>query len=142
MNGVHRTCAETAAFHVAPSMQQPESATSTPLPRILIIRAIKGHSFRIICDMCTLSLLESREQRYIKAINNNNTAVARRRPRSICRKRRWQVTAKHAYTLRMWFFMKCHGTWLCDVHRTRRDGSGFMWHQPCQRCKYTTSVDI
>ena len=23
----------------------------------------------------------------------------------------------------------------------RRDGSSFMWHQPCQRCKYTTSVD-
>ena len=28
------------------------------------------------------------------------------------------------------------------VHRTRRDGSSFMWHQPCQRCNYTTSVDI
>ena len=28
------------------------------------------------------------------------------------------------------------------VHRTRRDGSSFLWHQPCQRCKYTTSVDI
>ena len=24
----------------------------------------------------------------------------------------------------------------------RRDGSSFVWHQPCQRCKYTTSVDI
>ena len=24
----------------------------------------------------------------------------------------------------------------------RRDGSTFMWHQPCQRCKYTTSVVI
>ena len=23
-----------------------------------------------------------------------------------------------------------------------RDSCGFMWHQPCQRCKYTTSVDI
>ena len=41
---------------------------------ILIIRAIKGysHSFRIACDMCALSLLESREQRYIKAMNNNS----------------------------------------------------------------------
>ena len=29
------------------------------------------------------------------------TAVARKRPRSFCQKRRWQVTAKHAYTLRM-----------------------------------------
>ena len=24
----------------------------------------------------------------------------------------------------------------------RRDGSSFMWRQPCRRCKYTTSVDI
>ena len=24
----------------------------------------------------------------------------------------------------------------------RQDGSSFMWHQPCQRCKYTTLVDI
>ena len=24
----------------------------------------------------------------------------------------------------------------------RRDGCSFMWHQPCQRCKYTTSMDI
>ena len=23
-----------------------------------------------------------------------------------------------------------------------RDRSSFMWHQPCQHCKYTTSVDI
>ena len=28
------------------------------------------------------------------------------------------------------------------THNLRRDGSSFMWHQPCQRCKYTTSVDI
>ena len=38
------------------------------------------------------------------------TAVARKRPRSFCQKRRWQVTAKHAYTLRMWLCMKWHGT--------------------------------
>ena len=42
----------------------------------------------------------------------------------------------------MWLCMKWHGAWLCGVHRTRRDGSSFMWHQPCQRCKYTTLVDI
>ena len=23
-----------------------------------------------------------------------------------------------------------------------QDGSSFMWHQPCQCCKYTTLVDI
>ena len=70
------------------------------------------------------------------------TAVARKRPRSFRQKCRWQVTAKHAYTLRMWLCMKWHGARLYGVHRTRRDGSSFMWHQPCQRCKYTTSVDI
>ena len=49
------------------------------------------------------------------------TAVARKRPRSFCQKRRWQVTAKHAYTLRMWLCMKWHGAWLYGVRRTRRD---------------------
>ena len=36
-------------------------------------------------------------------------------------------------------------TWCMVVWCTqnlRRDGSSFMWHQPCRRCKYTTSVDI
>ena len=53
-----------------------------------------------------------------------------------------QVTAKHAYTLHMWPCMKWHGAWLYGLHRMRQDGSSFMWHQPCQRCKYTTSVAI
>ena len=70
------------------------------------------------------------------------TAVARKRPRSFCQKCRWQITAIHAYTLRMWLCMKWHGAWLYGVHRTCRDGSSFMWHQPCQRCKHTTSVGI
>jgi len=38
--------------------------------------------------------------------------------------------------------MKWHGAWLHGVHRMCWDGSSFMWHQPCQCCKYTTSVDI
>ena len=42
------------------------------------------------------------------------TAVARKRPRSFCQKRRWQVTAKHAYTLRMWLCMKWHGALLYE----------------------------
>ena len=64
-------------FHVAPAMQQPQSATSASPPWILIIRAIKGysHSFTITCDMCVVSLLEIREQRYIKAMNNNNNNI-------------------------------------------------------------------
>ena len=46
------------------------------------------------------------------------TAVAHKRSRSFCQKCRWQVTAKHAYTLRMWLCMKWHGAWLYGVHRT------------------------
>ena len=36
-------------------------------------------------------------------------------------------------------------TWYMVVWCTqnlRRDGCSFMWHQPCQHCKYTTLVDI
>ena len=36
-------------------------------------------------------------------------------------------------------------TWSMVVWCTQnlhRDSSSFMWHQPCQRFKYTTSVDI
>ena len=70
------------------------------------------------------------------------SAVARKRPWSFCQKCRWQVTAKYAGTLRMWLCTKWHGAWLYGVHRTHRDGSSFTWHQPCQRFKYTTYVDI
>ena len=70
------------------------------------------------------------------------TAIARKRPQPCCQKCIWQIKANYACTLRMWLCMKWHGAWLYGVHRTRRDGSSFMWHQPCQRCKYTTSVDI
>ena len=66
------------------------------------------------------------------------TAVARKRPRSFWQKCRWQVRAKYAGTLHKWLCMKRYGAWLYGVHRTRRDGSSFMWHQ---RYKYTTSVD-
>ena len=69
-------------------------------------------------------------------------AVARKRSRPFCQKCSWHVTAKHVCTLRIWLCVKWHGAWLCGVHRTRRDGSSFKWHQPCQHCKYTTSVDI
>ena len=41
----------------------------------------------------------------------------------------------------MWLCTKWHGARLYGVHRTRRDSSSFMRNQPCQGCKYTTSVD-
>ena len=46
------------------------------------------------------------------------TAVALERPRSFCQTCRWQVTAKLAYTLRMWLCIKWHGAWLYGVHIT------------------------
>ena len=46
------------------------------------------------------------------------TGVARKRPRSFCQTCRWQVTAKHTYTLRMWLCMMWQGAWLYGVHRT------------------------
>ena len=70
------------------------------------------------------------------------TAVACKKSRSFYQKCRWQVTAKHACTLGMWLCMKWHGAWLYGVRRMRWDSISFMWHQPCQRCKYTTSVGI
>ena len=44
--------------------------------------------------------------------------VERKRSRSFCQKCTWQVTAKHANTLRMWLCMKWYSTWLYGVHRT------------------------
>ena len=44
--------------------------------------------------------------------------TTRKRSQSFCQKCRWQVTAAHAYTLRMWLCMKWHGAWLYGVHRT------------------------
>ena len=71
------------------------------------------------------------------------TATALERSRSFCQKYRWQVTAKHAYTLRiMWLCMMWHGYMVYTELAPRRLQLG-MWHRPCQRCKYTTlAVDI
>ena len=104
---------------------------------------------RVTAVACKTKRPQSFCQRYLHVSNLQvllviliSTAVAHKRPWSFCQKCKWLVTAKHARTLRMWLCMKWHGAWLYGVHRTRRDGSSFMWHQPCQRCKYTTSVDI
>ena len=50
-----------------------------------------------------------------------------------------------AYTLRMWLCLKCQVTWCMVVWRTQNlhwNGSSFMWHQPCQRYKYTTIKSV
>ena len=78
------------------------------------------------------SLLERRENFLLQgqlsvltlisvSVHPRVTAVARKRPRSFCQRHRWQVTAKHAYTLCMWLCMKWHAAWLYGVHRMRRD---------------------
>ena len=61
-------------FYVAPAMQQPKSAISTPLPCILKICAIKGWSL-IQNHMRHVHSESAREQRIalIKAMNNNVT---------------------------------------------------------------------
>ena len=76
------------------------------------------------------------------------TSAARKRSRLFCQKCRWQVTAKHAYTLRMWLCMKwrdmMHG---CMVYTERAEmatvSRGTSHVTVKQRCKqYTTSADI
>ena len=61
------------------------------------------------------------------------TVAARKRSRPFCQKCKWQDAAKKACTLRMWLSSSdiVHG---CMVYTERaRNGSSFMWHQPCQR---------
>ena len=70
------------------------------------------------------------------------TAVAHKRPRSFCQKHRWQVTAKHAYVA-LHEVTRCMVVWcIQNAPIMTLSGSRFLWHQPCQHCKYTTSVDI
>ena len=69
------------------------------------------------------------------------TAVAHKRSRSFCQKCRWQVTAKHTYTLHTWLCMKWHGAWLYGVHRTCAEMAAVSWGTShASAVKYTTSV--
>ena len=78
----------------------------------LVVRApdswLKGRGFE--------SLLERRENFLLQgrlsvltlisvSVPPRVTTVARKKSRSFCQKCRWQVTAKHAYTLRMWILL-------------------------------------
>ena len=67
------------------------------------------------------------------------TAVARKRPLSFCQKRRWRRLQLNTHTPCVCGFACSDMVHGCMVYT---DGSSFLWHQPCQRCKYTTSVDI
>ena len=70
---------------------------------------LKGRGFE--------SLRERRENSFFSGVNflcwllfwylfhHRVTAVARKRSRSFCQKYRWQVTAKHAHTLRVWLWL-------------------------------------
>ena len=66
------------------------------------------------------------------------TTLACKRSRSCCQKCRWQVTAKHARTLRMWLcdVMQCMVVW-CTQNVPRQQyfyvapAMPALWHQPC-----------
>ena len=64
-----------AAFHVAPAMQHPQS-TSVDInnTRYKIIKRLQS-LIQNHMPVCIVSLLKSREWRYIKAINNNNKGL-------------------------------------------------------------------
>ena len=51
----------------------------------------------------------------------------------------WQIM--YAYVCGFAWSDMVHGYVWC-TQNLHRDSSSFMWHQPCQRCKYTTLVDI
>ena len=71
------------------------------------------------------------------------TTVACKRSRSCCQKCRWQVPAKHAYTLHMLLCMKWHGAWLNGVQRTCADSSSSIHVAAAMPAlKYATSVNI
>ena len=67
------------------------------------------------------------------------TTVACKRPQSFCQSAggRLQLNMHAPYVCGFAWSDMVHG-----VHRICWDGSSFMWHQPRQRCKYTTLVDI
>ena len=58
--------------------------------------------------------------------------TARKRSRSFC---------QSAGGMHLTYVALHKVTWCMVVWCTQRCNS-FMWHQPCQRCKYTTTVDI
>jgi len=81
---------------------------------------LKGHGFESLLERQEKFLLQGQLSvllfRY--PFHPHVTTVAHKRSRSFCQKCRWQVTAKHTYTLRMWLCLKWHGAWLYAVHRT------------------------
>ena len=76
------------------------------------------------------------------------TTVARKRSWSFCQKCRWQVTAKHTYTLPMWLWMKCYcklvyGWMVYTELALKRSISRGTSHATTKECyQYTTSMDI
>ena len=74
------------------------------------------------------------------------TAESHTKCRSFCQKCRWQVTSKHSSTLCMWHPVRWHYKlvhgWMYGAHRTRRDGSSFTWHQPCNNKNNAISTPL
>ena len=78
LNCVHRTCAETAAVSSGTShaaiKERYQCTTSVNINNTHYKKDTVTHS-ESYCDMCVLSLHDSRESRYIKAININNNKI-------------------------------------------------------------------
>ena len=101
----------------------PHTTTSPRSGDSSVVRApdswLKGHGFESLQERQGNFLLHGQISvltRY--PFHPRFTTVARKRFWSFCQRCRWQVTAKHAYTLRMWLCVKWHGAWLYGVHRT------------------------
>ena len=119
------------------------------------VAQIKGkfHFFKQFDLILSLSLWDQFSQQmsantpYPPQLPPRVTTVARKSSRSSCPRYRWQVTAKHACTLRMWLCMKwrdmVHGWMVYTEHaETAAVSRGTIHVTTKQRCKYTTSVNI
>ena len=79
---------------------------------------LKGRGFKSLKEQWEIFLLQGRlSVLTLISISIPPLCYPKRSP-SFCQKCRWQVTAKHTYTLRMWLCMNWHSAWLYGVHRT------------------------
>ena len=78
------------------------------------IPANRSRGQEALCNACMSNLKNFRIQGRLSVLTLISVSVAapcgaRKRSRLFCQKCRWQVTAKHACTLRMWLCMEWYG---------------------------------
>ena len=70
------------------------------------------------------------------------TTVARKKSRSFCQKCRWQVTAKHAYTLRMWLLLNRASALVTTCQMTSEDiKHQLIWSQLGKKPRRQSSAE-